>query len=918
MNYQDKTKEELIVELEKLKKEYAAQNERYEKDLANHILTEHTLRESEEKYQTLIEQASDGIFISNNAGHYTDVNSYGCTMLGYSKEEILSMNVKDIILNEYLKNTPLKFDEMKNGNTAVAERILICKDRSLLPVEISGKILNDGRMQGIVRNISDRLKANELIKIREQHLKRAEEVANLGNWNLLIDEKILIASDNACRIYGFEQNVNSLETVKGKTLSEYRAKMDKALSDLIDFNIPYEVEFKIFRESDDKIIDVYSKAEYDKINNIVFGIIQDITARKQADKALIDSEKRFRSVFECSSTGKSITGADGKLIKINEAFAAMLGYSMEEITNLNFTEITFQDDIAKSRESLRSLLNNEMSVHRMEKRYIHKTGRIVWADVNITLLRDETGDPSSFITSIIDISEKKKAEEKLLHSEVRYRSLFEFAKEGILIINAETGIIDDVNPYLIEMLGYSHEQFLGKHLWEVSPFLDIAANKNNFAELQVDEYIRYEDLPLETSDGRHINVEFVSNVYEVNNQKVIQCNIRDITERKQAEAELLIAKEKAEESDRLKSAFLANMSHEIRTPMNGIIGFSSILTDSSLTEQERKEYSIILNVSCNRLLNTINDVLDLSKIDAGQMEVNVNEFRLENLFQDLYDVHLENFNTKGIDFQYQIENELCEKQIFSDELKIYQILNNLLSNAYKFTHKGKVDFGCHKVGDNILFFVSDTGIGITQKSQELIFGRFNQEDSSTSRGYEGTGLGLPISKGLVELLGGEIRVESVKGKGSIFTFTIPIKFSNNKMPDIVLKQNVISDNLVSNTTTFLVVEDDYTNYVLIERILKKEISGNIIWAQNGMEAVDICRNYPDISLVIMDIRMPIMDGYTATKEIKNINKSLPVIAVTAFAMIGDKEKALEAGCDDYISKPFESKLLIQKINNLLK
>ena len=300
------------------------------------------------------------------------------------------------------------------------------------------------------------------------------------------------------------------------------------------------------------------------------------------------------------------------------------------------------------------------------------------------------------------------------------------------------------------------------------------------------------------------------------------------------------------------------------------------------------------------------------------MEVKECEFRIDNLFQELYEAHFENFNTKGIDFQYQIETKLTEAQIISDEQKIFQILNNLLSNAFKFTHNGHVDFGCNLAGDKIQFFVSDTGIGITQESQELIFGRFIQEDSSTSRGYEGTGLGLPISKGLVELLGGDIKVESEKGTGSIFTFTIPLKYNCNNQADIVADENIDIEKPHSEKISFLVVEDDFANYVLLERILKKEISGDILWAQNGLEAVEICRNYPDISLIMMDIRMPVMDGYTATKQIKLINSSIPVIAVTAFGMTGDREKAIDAGCDDYISKTFDSKLLIQKINTYLK
>jgi signal transduction histidine kinase len=263
----------------------------------------------------------------------------------------------------------------------------------------------------------------------------------------------------------------------------------------------------------------------------------------------------------------------------------------------------------------------------------------------------------------------------------------------------------------------------------------------------------------------------------VNNEKGVITNFiaikDDITEKKKFFEELIIAKEKAIESEKLKTAFLANMSHEIRTPLNGIIGFSRMLSESDLASEERQEYSKILNQSCDRLLNTVNDILDISKIESNQMEVRFSLFYLKNVIQELYELHIGNFSKKSINLILNLKQIDDELIIYSDEQKIYQILNNLINNAYKFTELGEVEIGASIKNDYIEFFVRDTGIGISESAIDFIFGRFNQENNNLNRGFEGTGLGLSICKGLVNLLGGKIWLESSQGLGSKFSFNIP-------------------------------------------------------------------------------------------------------------------------------------------------
>lgn len=388
----------------------------------------------------------------------------------------------------------------------------------------------------------------------------------------------------------------------------------------------------------------------------------------------------------------------------------------------------------------------------------------------------------------------------------------------------------------------------------------------------------------------------------------------EVAAHKKTVEELIKAKEKAEQSDKLKTAFLTNMSHEMRTPMNGIIGFSALLLDPMLPEKARLEYANIINTSCTRLLNTVNDVLDISILEAGQMDIKPKHFNLSKLLKELYELQKKNFERNGIAFKLVIPEQFKDVYIDSDEQKIYQILSNLLNNSLKFTNKGEVEFGFNYIDNLIEFFVKDTGIGISQDALELIFGRFNQENYQTFNEYEGSGLGLSIAKGLVELLGGKIYVNSHKGVGSIFRFTIPCNI-DEVIPNTI---SIISEPLSNDLKTekhikVLIAEDDYTNFILLRSILKKESNFEIIRASNGLEAVKEFKNHQDIGLVLMDIKMPLLNGIEATKQIREINHKVPIIAITAYALVEDREMALLCGCNDYISKPFQPNELIKVI-----
>jgi signal transduction histidine kinase/DNA-binding response OmpR family regulator len=384
-------------------------------------------------------------------------------------------------------------------------------------------------------------------------------------------------------------------------------------------------------------------------------------------------------------------------------------------------------------------------------------------------------------------------------------------------------------------------------------------------------------------------------------------------EKEKRASELIISKEKAEESDKLKTAFLQNMSHEIRTPLNGIIGFSTLLTYEDVTQEEIKEYSAIISQSGNRLIEIVNNVLDISKIETGQIVLEQKVIVIEEICADLLNFFAPLAKAKKITLNYLNQNG-ASKMIYSDEAKLHQILTNLINNAVKFTKSGSIDFGFETKGKFIRFFVKDTGIGIPSELHDKVFIRFIQAEQSMTKNYEGAGLGLAISKGLVELLGGKIWVESEIGKGTTFFFTVP---------DVMVKEQSKSEEIYTQTQSkkplkkILIAEDDWVSFQYLSKMLTKSDVA-FIHAENGEQAVELVKSNPEIDLILMDIRMPVMNGIDAARLIKQIRPSLPIIAQTAYAFSEEKATILSTGFDEYLSKPLQYSRLDELIKKYLK
>ena len=398
-----------------------------------------------------------------------------------------------------------------------------------------------------------------------------------------------------------------------------------------------------------------------------------------------------------------------------------------------------------------------------------------------------------------------------------------------------------------------------------------------------------------------------------NQNQILEDKVKERTKAlEQNNFELIAARDKAEASNKLKTAFMNNISHEIRTPLNGILGFAPMAIDPNFSQSEKQEFLEILNLSGKRLMQTITDYMDISLLTSGNMDVIIKEFAPGLLVDEIQKHYLSLCIKKGISLVIEKQDAFNLVAVKSDRSFLKKILSHLMDNALKFTEKGSISIGVSVNINFIEFYVKDTGCGVSEEALSIIFEHFSQEDETTTRGYEGNGLGLAIVRGMVNILGGKITAESVKGSGSTFTFTIPWveDISDSTLP-------LITGDVDTNARRpiILVAEDEPYSFLFFELALDKDYE--IIRAEDGEEAVELCTLITDIQLVLMDLKMPKMNGLLATQQIKKIRKNLPVIALTAYAETGIREKCLEAGCDEYMTKPVGKMELLEKIQEFL-
>lgn len=528
-------------------------------------------------------------------------------------------------------------------------------------------------------------------------------------------------------------------------------------------------------------------------------------------------------------------------------------------------------------------------------------------------------------------TDRSAGDHALRTSEIRYRRLFEAARDGILILNAVTLKITDVNPFMTELLGYSRDEFLGKELWEIGLFSDKEASQDAFRELQETGYLRYEDLPLQTRRGEPREVEFVSNVYEEDTQHVIQCNIRNITDRKRVEAErkLLLestqtARAEADTANSVKDEFLATLSHELRTPLTSILGWSELLAAGSLDDvaSKRALEIIVRNARAQRKL--IDDLLDISRIITGKICLDVRPVELAPLIEAIVDGVHPAADARSIHLRMALDPGICP--VSGDPDRLQQIIWNLLSNAIKFTPKGgSVGVRLERIHSHVEITISDTGQGIAPEFLPHVFERFRQSDSSSTRRHGGLGLGLSIVCQLVELHGGSVTAQSPGvGLGTIFKVVLPILSVRQELSDRAMPRSLIGSKTLATQQPslaelrVLVVDDEPDARDLIEAVLTGR-GAEVVSVESGAEALEEMERQR-FDVLLSDIGMPLLDGYALIEKVRKLPAErggrIPAAALTAYAGMVDRKRVLSAGYQIHIPKPVEPAELATVVANL--
>lgn len=646
-------------------------------------------------------------------------------------------------------------------------------------------------------------------------------------------------------------------------------------------------------------------------------VARDITESKMMEIALGESEMKHRLLLEESTDPIFSFTREGVYSYVNRAFANGVGKKVEEIINKKIWDVFPEEEAKKRYAALEYVFNTgnskviEVRVPAKEKDKYYIT--------TITPAKDDKGNVITVICSSKDITDRKEMEERQMESEAYYRTLVDISPDGILLTDPEGKV--------------TYGSVMAYEIFGVPPGVDVTGShifnwiEPDFHKVVLDrmEDIRSGNIVPETREYKLRKFDRSTFWGEMSSSPLqdaggtinaIMIICRDVSERKNFEEELIRSKETAEQSDRLKTAFLHNISHELRTPMNAIVGFSTLLTDSEQNESDKGAFAEIILNSSNHLLAVVNDIIEISNIEAGITMIKSSSFNLTSLIDKLIQQFDPLCSQKGIDFSVTSSVTGNQADIETDRTKLIQVLTNLIGNAVKFTPGGNIELTCDIKDNMLLFRLSDTGIGIPEEHQTRVFDRFYQVESTIARNYHGTGLGLAISKAFVELLGGEIWFGSEEGKGSVFSFTIPYKPTTALSAEPEVETANIHKAASEVKRRVLIAEDEENNYLLLVKLLTS-LNIEIVHACNGQEAVEICRSDLNIKLVLMDIKMSVMDGYTATREIRKIYPDLPVIALTAYAFGSDRDRAIQSGCNDYISKPFKKELLLETISRYI-
>jgi len=799
----------------------------------------------------------------------------------------------------FLKGVPVVlYSETLNSETAIA-----CMKTGVANIVMKENL---NHLPGVIKDVLSEKKARIKQKTEEQSLWEGENryKAFLNSFS----EKVYLKDEEFRYIIANQ----SIQTLFGKKEQEIIGKTD--------FDLMSKELAEIFSQADEKVTkNITSVVTTHTIENVTYesrkfpvtfsngktgvgGLIQKITSRTDSKNT-----GNYLGVLNSSSSAYMLIDATGSIVSVNPAYTKLTGFTEEEVRGENWIELlTTEFQHEEFFKEVWDTLLNERVWH----------GRMINPTKDKTLFNEEVlimpvVEKDSIFTMFIVKRQRITAQradglenERIMKN---YKLLVENASLGTFVATVP-GVLLQVNQTMVKML--DTETINNTRGTRIAGYFRYPEQWKVIQEsINTNKKVRNYSVELITRNGRTRHM--VLNAIPVGNQ--IMCMAMDTTSYKKNESRLIAEKNKADEKDKLRNMYLASMSHDISIPANTILGFNNMLGGNELNVNEKSEYVDLVHKTSQQLLRIVNDYIEFTKVVTDQIITNPVSFELNALLKDLYTDFNPMASARDLELNYHLGLTDETSRIRFDDRKLRQILYNLIDNAIKFSDKGKIDFG-YEVKDTILeFYVKDTGRGISNERQKLIFDRFRVFGDHYTRKSDGSGLGLPIVKAFVEFLGGEIKLISKPNKGSSFIFKIPW------VPEAInarFIQELKASPVNFHKRKILVAEDDETNYMFMERLLTKA-NATILRAVNGQEAIDRCASEPNIDLVLMDINMPHVNGLDATRIIKSRSPELPIIAVTAYTLCDDKETCLAAGCDDYIPKPVHTDELYLKVSNCL-
>lgn len=884
-----------------------------------------------EKFKITMDSIGEGVIVADVDSNVQYMNSYAEILTGWRfkaargkkineiynvKSEITGKKVNDI-LESVIKKGLAK--ELANHT------LLISKNGDEIPVLDTGSPIydTDGALFGIVITFQDeteRRTQKRILQERESFISSI--LASINDHIAVIDNSGFIVSVNqAWETFAIENGATTLErTSVGSNYfnvcanaiddgDKYASEALEGLKSVLNNNADYcQMDYPCHSPEKQRWFTLRaSKLSGD--NDMIVTVHEDITERMITQLKLMKSESNLREFFENDIAGDYSAYANGQIVRCNLSFAKILGFETpDELVGRNIIDFYKQKE---KREYFIKLMHENKILKDYEVELIHKDGSDLLCIGNIVGKFDESGKLIKYFEYIQDKTLLNNAEKELYMKKQLLTSVMDTQLDLIcrFLTNTNLTFVNRAFCKIFCNNVYEPESSLiGKNFLDLIPFSEHEIMINSLRELNQDSSSTTILTNVLNSDKQTITIEWTVNAIFNENGEIaeFQSTGHDITDNLIKEKELIEAKVKAEENDKLKTAFINNISHELRTPLNGILGFGQLLAEGTDSDEERNELFKLVEQSSNRLINTITDYIDMAMIFSGTMKVNKTEFSFEHFFEGITEKARYLCNQKNLDLQITRDQSSEDVLLVTDHELLQKVFDELIDNAIKFTKQGYVKCSYIINPDFIEVTISDTGCGIEQHKYERIFEMFMQADTSMTRGYEGSGLGLSIAKGIINLLGGNISLESAVDKGTSFIITIPL---NNRIITVVNQNQKRSKFLNVQKPLILIAEDDELNYLYLE-VIMKALDHDYIHVYNGKDAVDICHQNPNISLILMDIKMPVMNGVEALKLIRKFRPDIPVIAITAFAQTGDEQHFLSEGYDNYISKPIKKEVLI--------